>query len=118
MATSREFQCRIEEFARRLGEEFGEVDGSDGDCWLDAVENRAVAVGDAVSAALMAQQSASRQPVDEESTCPQCGKTGRYCGDRQRELLSRRGPVTIGEPEYFCPCCRKAFFPDDRGDRS
>jgi len=117
METSHAFQRRIEEFARQLGEEFGEVDDSDGDCWLDAIENRAVAMGDAVSKALIARQSAKQPSIGEESSCPQCGKTGRYVGDRPRELITRRGPVTIAEPEYFCPCCRKAFFPADQGDR-
>lgn len=117
MATSREFQVRIEEFARQLCEELGEVDASVGDCWLEAVENRAVEVADAVSAAFIARQSTIREPVTEESTCPECGKAGRYVGSRQRQLVTRRGPAMIVEPEYFCPCCRKAFFPDDPSDR-
>jgi hypothetical protein len=116
MATNKQTRERIEALARQLVEEFGDVDESDGDCWLDAVENRAVEVSDALAAALMKAQSL-RCPVDEESLCPTCGQLGRYRGVRQRELIARRGPVTIAEPEYFCPCCRKAFFPDDRGDR-
>jgi hypothetical protein len=117
MATNRDIQRRIAEFARQLCEELGEVQESDGDCWLDAVENRAVEVGDAVSAALMARQSAQQKSLDGEAACPQCGEMGRYRGDRERELLTRRGPAMIAEPEYFCPCCRKAFFPDDGRDR-
>lgn len=117
MAINREMQSRIAELARSLSVECGEVDDSEGDCWLDAVENRAVAFGDAITAAVIAHQAAKRPPPDGESTCPECGQAGRYRGDRQRELLSRRGPVTIAEPEYFCPCCRKAFFPDDPRDR-
>lgn len=117
MATNREIRRRIEEFAAQLCEELGEVDSSEGDCWLDAVENRAVELGDAMSSAMIARQSAKNAGAREESACPQCGKTGRYVGNRQRELIARRGPVTITEPEYFCPCCRKAFFPDDRSDR-
>jgi len=117
MATSREFQRRIEEFVRQLSEELGEVDASASDCWLDAVEDRAVEVADAVSAAFVAEQSSKRPASADESTCPECGKTGRYVGDRRRELITRRGPATISEPEYFCPCCRKAFFPDDGSDR-
>jgi hypothetical protein len=117
METRREIQCRVEEFARQLCEELGDVEDSEGDCWLDAIENRALSVGDAVSRALIAQQSGKHPPVVEESSCPQCGKTGRYVGDRPRELITRRGPATIAEPEYFCPCCRKAFFPVDDGDR-
>lgn len=117
MTTSPEMRGRIEEFARQLCGELGEVDASDGDCWLDAVESRAVEIGDAISAALIGQQSARQQPLAEEAACPQCGKTGRYVGDRQRALLTRRGPASIAEPEYFCPCCRKDFFPDDASDR-
>jgi hypothetical protein len=116
MATRDEIQRRVEAFTRELCEELGEIDEGSGDCWLDAVENRAIAVGDAVAAALVAQQ-AVRQPVaEEETTCPACGKKGRYRGLRQRELITRRGPAVIAEPEYYCPCCRKAFFPDDPRD--
>jgi len=117
MATSSKFQCRIDEFARQLCDELGEIDDSNGECWLDTVENQAIEVGDAVTAALVARQSAKRPVTDEESTCPQCGKRGRYRGDRERELITRRGPAMITEPEYYCPCCRKAFFPDDASDR-
>ena len=49
--------------------------------------------------------------------CPTCGKPGQYKGQRERPLIGRRGPVAIAEPEYFCPACRRAFFPDDRSDR-
>jgi hypothetical protein len=116
MATSKQIRERIESLAQQLVEEFGDVDETDGDCWLDAVENQAVNVGDALATALLKARS-QRRSAAEEPACPQCGKAGRYVGDRQRELISRRGPVTITEPEHFCPCCRKAFFPDDHGDR-
>lgn len=116
MATSDQIKERIEEFARQLSLEMGEVDESMGVCWLDAIENQAIEISDAVTAELMKQRSAER-PSSDESTCPQCGKQGQYKGPRARELLTRRGPATIVEPEYYCPCCRKAFFPADRSDR-
>ena len=116
MTTTTKMQERIAAFARELAEELGEVDDSNALSWLDAIETRAVEIGDAVHAELVKQTSADR-PASDESTCPQCGKLGRYQGQRQRELIGRRGPVTISEPEYFCPCCRKAFFPSDPGDR-
>jgi hypothetical protein len=117
MATT-QFHERIAQLAKQLAEEFDDVDESMGDCWLDAIENRAVEIGDALTAELT-QQAASTQAVAEESSCPTCGKPGRYQGTRQRALIGRRGPVTIDEPEYYCPCCRKAFFPSDAsvGDR-
>ena len=116
MANTREIKQRIELCARELSEKFGEVDDSDALSWLDAVETQAVAIGDAVTAELVKQKSADR-PVENESTCPKCGKLGRYKGQRPRDLIGRRGPVSVAEPEYYCPCCRKAFFPSDPRDR-
>lgn len=116
MATTHWVQERIAAFARELSEELGEVDETRGVCWLDALENQAVEIGDAVHAELVKQRSISR-PAAEESVCPECGKLGRYKDLRERELIGRRGPLSIGEPEYYCPSCRRAFFPDDRSDR-
>jgi hypothetical protein len=117
MATTDEIKERIAAFACELAEELGEVDDRDALSWLDAIETQAVEIGDAVSVELLRRKSTDRPAADEQSPCPQCGKPGRYHGQRKRELIGRRGPVTIAEPEYFCPCCRKAFFPDDQGDR-
>ena len=116
MASTEGLRQRIEAFARQLTEELGEVDESEGVCWLDAVENQAIEIGDAISVALV-QQTTVKRPVSDESHCPQCGQLSRYRGPRQRELIGRRGPTTISEPEYYCPCCRKAFFPADPSDR-
>lgn len=116
MRTSDQMELKIKAFARELAEEFGEIDQENALSWLDAIETRAVAIGDALSVELLKQKSTSR-PVEEESVCPQCRKLGRYQGQRERELIGRRGPVTITEPEYYCPCCRKAFFPDDQSHR-
>lgn len=113
MAISVRMRERIEAYVRELATELEEVDDSDADSWLDAIENRAVEIGDAVATEFVKQQSAKRGPTEDEAACPQCGQTGRYRGLRQRELVSRRGPATIAEPEYYCPCCRKAFFPSD-----
>jgi hypothetical protein len=116
MATTDDLKERIEAFARELRAELGEVDASDALSLLDAVETEAVQIGDAVHAALVKQWSAQR-PAADESICPTCGQPGRYRAKRERELVGRRGPVTISEPEYFCPCCRKAFFPEHPDDR-
>jgi hypothetical protein len=116
MATTDYIQERIEAFAGELRQEMGEVDDSEALSLLDAVETEAVQIGDALHAALVKQWSANR-PAEDESICPQCGQPGRYQGKRERELIGRRGPVTLAEPEYFCPCCRKAFFPTDPNDR-
>lgn len=116
MASTNSIRERIAAFAKELSEELGEVDEAKGVCWLDALENEAVEIGDAVHAELVKQRSTSR-PAGEESMCPECGKLGCYKGLRERELIGRRGPVAISEPEYYCPACRRSFFPDDPSDR-
>ena len=117
MAFNQQMKERIAAFARELAEEMGEVDDSNALSWLDAIETQAVEIGDAVSTELLERRAAELPTCNEESTCPKCGKLGRYQGPRQRELIGRRGSVTISEPEYFCPCCRKAFFPSDPDGR-
>jgi hypothetical protein len=107
-------QAKIESLARQLAEEFGEVDEENGLSWLDAIETRAVEIGDAVATELVRQKAADRPAEEEEAVCPQCGKLGRYRGRRERELVGRRGPVVIAEAEYYCACCRKSFFPEDQ----
>jgi hypothetical protein len=110
MAINSELQVRIEWMARQLCDAAGEVDESEGDCWLDAVENRAIEMADALAAEVVKQQSANRRPAD-EAICPDCGQAGHCRGTRERELITRRGPTTIVEPECYCPACRRAFFP-------
>jgi hypothetical protein len=117
MATSQEIQDRIATFVRELAEDLGEVDDSDALSWLDAIETQAVEIGDAISVELLRRRSADRADEGDESICPQCGQLGRYQGKRERELIGRRGPATISEAEYFCPACRRAFFPADLSDR-
>jgi hypothetical protein len=117
MATTRDIQERVAAFVRELAEELGEVEEGDALSWLDALETQAVEIGDAVSIELLRRKARDQPAADEEATCPKCGKLGGYQGRRNRELISRRGPVAITEPEYFCPACRRAFFPTDQGDR-
>lgn len=116
MATSERMKARIAELARQLAEEFEEIDESDGTCWLDAVENRAIEIGDALSTQLTERLSA-RQAREEKACCQECGNVGTFRGERERELIGRRGPIKIQEPEFYCACCRKSFFPDDASHR-
>ncbi|MGB3012487.1 MAG: hypothetical protein E4H19_15915 [Chromatiales bacterium] len=119
MATTDQFKRRLRAAAEQMCLEIGEFPVANEECWLARVEEIAAQLGDAVATTLIEQQSAAHVEVaaTEEANCPECGKQGRYRGDRERELISRRGPVAISEPEYYCPCCRKAFFPDDARDR-
>ncbi len=112
MATSGELRQRIEAFAAELRAEMGELETPDEGCWLDNVEEVAVEIGDAVATAMVEKHSQEHAEVC-EADCPQCGKPGRLRGSRERELITRRGPAMITEPEFYCRGCRKSFFPDD-----
>jgi len=71
MATSDRVRERIRELALKLAlEDLDELDEEDGDCWLDAIENRAIEIGDALTAALIEERSRDR-PCAGESLCPQ-----------------------------------------------
>jgi hypothetical protein len=110
-AADAEVSRRIASVADEIVAELGELDASQGTCWFDAIEREATAIGDAVSRALMARRAAQREAEEREASCPTCGRAGRSQGDRARELITCRGPATIREPKYYCPCCRKDFFP-------
>lgn len=118
MAITQDMQQRIVTLATQwAAEELGEIDDRDALSWLDAVESRAVEIGDALATELVKQRAALQPPVAAEANCPECGKAGRYQGQRKRQLVTTRGPTTIAEPQYHCPCCRKDFFPSDPNPR-
>ena len=111
MAATQQVQEQVEACAREMMAAFDAIDDSNALSWLDAVESRAVEIGDAIAVELVKRKSADCLVEEDESVCPQCGKLGQYQGQRERPLITRRGATTIAEPKYFCPCCRKAFFP-------
>jgi len=113
MAFKKRSEEELRAVAERMAAEFAKMDAAEGVCWLDAVENRAVQIGDAVATALMEEAVRQRDPTPVKATCPQCGNSGCYQGDRQRRMQTRRGEIEIAEAEYYCKSCRKSFFPTD-----
>jgi transposase-like protein len=110
MASSMELGRRIDEFARELEEEFGELPESD-EPLITRMENWAVEIGDAVMARAMERALASRSSRSGPECCPTCGRGGRRKGSRRRLLQTRRGKVAVEEVEYYCSGCRRSFFP-------
>jgi uncharacterized protein with PIN domain len=43
--------------------------------------------------------------------CPACGKKMRYKGRKERDLVTETGEVRLERAYYYCPTCRKGFFP-------
>ncbi len=116
MASSTKFGRRMEEVARELAEEFGELPESD-EPLITQIEDWAIEIGDAVMAKVMQQKLRSPGPLDGEPCCPTCGRPGRYKGNRRRLVQTRRGKVHIEEAEHYCSGCRKSFFPDVEASR-
>ena len=43
--------------------------------------------------------------------CPQCGKEMHYKGQREKDVESRAGGVSLERGYYTCPECEEGFFP-------
>jgi len=43
--------------------------------------------------------------------CPQCGKEMQYKGQREKDVESRAGAVSIERGYYSCPECSEGIFP-------
>lgn len=111
---------RMRFFLQRVAEEFEEefgpgAEGPNG-CLLESVEDWAVLIGDELSRQMMARQVSTvveSPATQEEGLCPKCHQLGRSKGHRKRRIETRRGAIHVKEPEYYCPRCRRSFFPDD-----
>jgi hypothetical protein len=113
METSDRLRRRLDEMAEQLREEFGDIPLGEHGCLLEAVEDWAVGVGDQLARQMMTKQIAPQDVAAEESHCPGCCQMGRWKGQRKRRVETRRGPIQVSEPEYYCPRCRRSFFPAD-----
>lgn len=51
---------------------------------------------------------------EESDDCPQCGRRMRYKGQKGRDLVAETGEVRFERAYYYCPTCRKGYFPLDR----
>src|SRR5438067_201905 len=107
METSARLRLRIEMIAEQLQEEFGELEVGEHGCLMEAVEEWAVQMGDQLAREVMAKRVAQQPAAAEEHLCPQCHEGGRFKGKRKRRVETRRGPIHVSEPEYYCQRCRR-----------
>ncbi len=47
----------------------------------------------------------------ENNICPECGQKMRYKGHKKRNLATETGEVSLKRAYYYCPDCKKGFFP-------
>jgi len=114
MGTSDQMRRRIQEFAEQLRVEFGPLEVGEHSCLLEAAEEWGLQVGDELARAATEQELPAAAAEPETACCPKCQQQVRWKGHRRRRIETRRGPIHVTEPEYFCPRCRRSFFPADR----
>src|SRR5207248_494422 len=115
MKTTESMRQRIREFARQLQKEFGSPEVGEQACLLEAAEEWGVQLGDELARAATEQALPAAAASVEEASCPQCQKRACWKGQRKRRVETRRGAIHVSEPEYYCPRCRRSFFPSDAG---
>jgi len=74
-------------------------------------------IGDEVARQLCEHElvGRSRRAVKEEfAECPECGQQSTVCGLEPTLLEGLRGELVYNQPRYYCPRCRRSFFPDGR----
>lgn len=113
MKTTARIRERILEFAGQLREEFGPLCVDGHACLLEAAEEWGVQLGDELARAVTEQELPAVSLSPEEAACPQCHQLARWRGPRKRRVETRRGAIHVSEPEYYCPRCRRSFFPSD-----
>jgi len=106
MAISKGVRERVQAFVATLLAE----EQTEGPERMDDIEDRMVEVGDLVAQEIASQKLTAPRPVA-AACCPDCGAPGQSAGERERQLLTRRGPVPLQEPKYRCRPCRRHFFP-------
>lgn len=109
-------RARIQAFARELQEEFGPLAVDGEACLLEAAEAWGIQLGDALARTVTEQElptAADTAGSAAEAACPGCQQLGRWKGPRKRRIETRRGAIHVSEPEYYCPRCRRSFFPSD-----
>jgi hypothetical protein len=56
----------------------------------------------------LAEAGAKRE---EEAVCPECKGKLRYKGQKERPVVTETGEMCLRRAYYYCPSCRKGFFP-------
>jgi hypothetical protein len=117
MATIEQFQERLRQAVRAAVRKVlaeGELpEGEPGEALFTRIETLALSAGDAVSLEVFEQQLAECGLGNPH--CPHCGFEGQRVKEGDRTIQTRRGlDVPLQEQEYYCPGCRRSFFPSDQ----
>ena len=81
---------------------------------LTEIEQLVRAAGQAMMERFTGDLAEEAAKGEEDRTCPACGGKARYKGQKERPLVTETGEVRVKRGYYYCPDCRKGFFPLDR----
>jgi len=101
----------VEDLAREHQRELAEA-GT-----LVDLEELTCQIGDEVARQLCEHElvgRAQRTVRDEFADCPECGEMSMACRPEPTLLEGLRGELAYNQPRYYCPRCRRSFFPDGR----
>jgi len=96
-----------EEAINQLLAEMGEKE----DLKLSDIERLVRVAGEQVMERFTAQLVEAGAQEAEGCICPVCGGEARYKGQKVRDLITETGEVRLERAYYYCPHCRKGFFP-------
>jgi hypothetical protein len=99
----------VEDLAREHQKELAEA-GT-----LVDLEELTCQIGDEVARQLCEHELVGRaeRALDEEfADCPECGESSMQCVPEPTLLKGLRGELAYNQPRYYCPRCRRSFFPD------
>jgi len=78
---------------------------------LDDIERLVRAAGQTVMEQFTQELVAEEGQRQDNRSCPGCGRKMRAKGRKTRHLVTETGDVRLDRVYYYCPSCRKGFFP-------
>jgi len=82
-----------------------------GEVGLSDIEHLVRHAGERIMASMTTDLVGAEAAQEEEAVCPECGGEMRYKGKKGRNLVTDTGEVRVERSHYYCPTCRKGFFP-------
>jgi len=84
------------------------------------LEELACEIGDEFTSQLVSLEMAKRSNQAAEAATYECPDCGNGCGQgnpKSRQLTGLRGEIHYRELAFYCPACRRSFFPGSRSCR-
>jgi len=78
---------------------------------LRDIERLVREAGQSVMECFTAELAGGEEQAEGRGVCPECGGKARYKGRKVRDLVTETGEVRLERAYYYCPTCRKGFFP-------